>query len=104
MKGQRAQLSPLPLRLNSVRYLHSTPRYPDDSKVTEKSKDLYENIWTLPNALTVSRLIACPFLGYFIVHNQMGYAVALLAYAGVTDLVSPLRYVIYSHLGDACSP
>lgn len=37
--------------------------------------------------LTFSRLIAAPFVGYFLVHNHHAAALALFAYAGITDLV-----------------
>ncbi|KAJ7917547.1 hypothetical protein B0H13DRAFT_1994972, partial [Mycena leptocephala] len=40
---------------------------------------LKENIYTLPNLLTVSRIIACP--------GQFHLATSLLVYAGLTDLV-----------------
>lgn len=46
-----------------------------------------ENIYTIPNALTMSRIIACPFLGWAIVESNFTVATALLAYAGLTDLV-----------------
>ena len=53
-----------------------------DSKI-----ELHENIYTIPNALTVSRIIACPFLGYFIVKGDFVNATWLLAYAGISDWV-----------------
>lgn len=49
--------------------------------------DLYENIYTLPNLLTLSRIVACPALGYFIVQGDFVWATSLLVYAGVSDLV-----------------
>lgn len=49
--------------------------------------ELHENIYTIPNALTVSRIIACPFLGYFIVKGDFVNATWLLAYAGISDWV-----------------
>ena len=48
---------------------------------------VHENIYTLPNILTFSRLIAAPIVGYLIVHDLYIPALALFAYAGVTDLV-----------------
>ena len=48
---------------------------------------LRENIYTLPNLLTASRILACPVLGYFIVQDNFVAATVLLAYAGLTDLV-----------------
>ena len=46
-----------------------------------------ENIYNLPNFLTVTRLIAAPVTAYLLVHDQYSWALALFAYAGVTDLV-----------------
>lgn len=47
-----------------------------------------ENIYTLPNALTVSRILASPVLGYAIIQGDFVLATSLLAYAGITDWVS----------------
>ncbi|KAK2070148.1 hypothetical protein P8C59_004671 [Phyllachora maydis] len=46
-----------------------------------------ENIYTLPNLLTFSRLLAAPFIGACILHDQHAWALALFAYAGATDLL-----------------
>ncbi|KAK5104833.1 hypothetical protein LTR62_003149 [Meristemomyces frigidus] len=46
-----------------------------------------ENIYNLPNLLTVSRLVAAPVTAYLVVHDQHAWALALFAYAGITDLV-----------------
>ena len=48
---------------------------------------LHENIYTLPNLLTFSRLIAAPAVGYLILHDAHAWAAGLFFYAGVTDLV-----------------
>lgn len=48
---------------------------------------LREDIYTLPNILTFSRLAAAPFIGYFVLHDSHAWAAGLLAYAGVTDLL-----------------
>ena len=48
---------------------------------------LHENIYTLPNFLTFTRLLAAPAVGYLLVHDQHIPALALFVYAGVTDLV-----------------
>ncbi|KAH6624965.1 hypothetical protein B0J18DRAFT_367263 [Chaetomium sp. MPI-SDFR-AT-0129] len=45
----------------------------------------HENIYTLPNILTASRLLAAPFIGYCILHDYHAAALGLFAYAGVTD-------------------
>jgi len=46
-----------------------------------------ENIYTIPNFLTVSRILACPVLGWSIVQGDFGLATGILAYASITDLV-----------------
>jgi cardiolipin synthase (CMP-forming) len=48
---------------------------------------LHENIYTLPNFLTVSRLIASPVIGYCIYNDQHYWALGLFAWAGVSDLL-----------------
>ena len=47
----------------------------------------HENIYTLPNILTFSRLIAAPVVGYLIIHDLHIPALGLFIYAGITDLV-----------------
>ncbi|CAG7929584.1 unnamed protein product [Penicillium olsonii] len=47
----------------------------------------HENIYTVPNILTFSRLLAAPAVGYLLVNNYHTAALSLFAYAGITDLV-----------------
>ncbi|MCJ1368015.1 hypothetical protein MMC16_007153 [Acarospora aff. strigata] len=47
----------------------------------------HENIYTVPNILTFSRLVAAPVIGYLVLHDQHAWAVGLFAYASITDLV-----------------
>lgn len=47
----------------------------------------HENIYTLPNILTFSRLLCAPVVGYLISHDLYVPALGLFVYAGVTDLV-----------------
>jgi hypothetical protein len=47
----------------------------------------HENIYTIPNILTFSRLVAAPIVGYLVLHDHHAWAVGLFAYAGITDLV-----------------
>ncbi len=47
----------------------------------------HENIYTIPNLLTLSRLLAAPVVGYCILHDHHAWALGLFAYAGVTDLL-----------------
>ncbi|KAL3425770.1 phosphatidyl synthase [Phlyctema vagabunda] len=75
---------------------YSTSQPPDkDSRSISKRPLLkaltkltpHENIYTIPNILTASRLIAAPIVGYLVLHDQHAWAVGLFAYAGITDLV-----------------
>jgi hypothetical protein len=50
-----------------------------------------ENIYTFPNLLTVSRIAACPALGWSILSDHYSAATCLLLYAGITDWVSVRR-------------
>ncbi|KAH7087851.1 cardiolipin synthetase [Paraphoma chrysanthemicola] len=47
----------------------------------------HENIYNLPNFLTLTRLIATPIVGYLIIHNHHLYAFSLFTYAAVSDLL-----------------
>lgn len=46
-----------------------------------------ENIYTIPNILTASRIVLSPFIGYCILHDYYSWALGLFAYAGITDLL-----------------
>jgi hypothetical protein len=48
---------------------------------------LRENIYTIPNLLTLSRIAACPIIGYAILHDQFWLSTSLLAYASFSDWV-----------------
>ena len=54
----------------------------------ENKKDQTENILTVPNVLTVGRMIMCPFLGYLVINNDYSTAFGLFVVAGITDLVT----------------
>ncbi|KAF5004356.1 hypothetical protein FDECE_9130 [Fusarium decemcellulare] len=56
-------------------------------KSPSRSAVLHEDIYTLPNILTFTRLVAAPAIGYLVLHDQHAWAVGLFAYAGVTDLL-----------------
>jgi hypothetical protein len=63
----------------------STPATEEGSPVQTR-----ENIYTIPNALTVSRILACPVIGYAILHDQYYLSTSLLAYAAISDAVSTM--------------
>lgn len=70
----------------------NSPSASSSSPPLPKSPVIRENIYTLPNLLTVSRIISCPFLGYFIVKGNFVAATGLLFYAGISDLVRESIY------------
>ncbi|RZF34295.1 hypothetical protein LSTR_LSTR015125, partial [Laodelphax striatellus] len=57
------------------------------SKMKEKMEEIIEreNIWTIPNMLTVLRIAMSPFLGYLICQNNYELALGLVIFAGFTD-------------------
>ncbi|KAG9058011.1 hypothetical protein FS842_002347 [Serendipita sp. 407] len=72
------------------------------SKLTRR-----ENIYTLPNLLTTSRILACPILGWSIVQGDFSLATGLLAYAGISDLLDGFiarRYKSGTVLGSILDP
>lgn len=75
------------------------------SKIPLKSS--HENIYTVPNILTFSRLLAAPAVGYLLVHNYHAAALSLFAYAGITDLVDgwiARRYQLQTVVGTIIDP
>ncbi|GAO48688.1 hypothetical protein G7K_2858-t1 [Saitoella complicata NRRL Y-17804] len=46
-----------------------------------------ENIYTIPNILTFTRLVAAPAVGWLVLNDYPRAAFGLFAYAGITDLV-----------------
>ena len=66
-----------------------------------------ENIYTIPNLLTFSRLLAAPAVGYLLVHHHHAAALSLFAYAGITDLVDGYiarRYNLQTVVGTIIDP
>lgn len=67
----------------------------------------HENIYTVPNLLTFSRLVAAPFIGYAIVHDAHAWALGLFAYAGVSDLLDgwiARRWQLQTVVGSVVDP
>lgn len=48
----------------------------------------YENPWTIPNMLSMTRIGLAPVLGYLIIEEDFNIALGVFALAGLTDLVS----------------
>ncbi|XP_073409976.1 cardiolipin synthase (CMP-forming) [Dendrobates tinctorius] len=49
--------------------------------------DLYENPWTIPNLLSMTRIGLSPVLGYLIVAENFNFALGIFVLAGITDLL-----------------
>uniref|UniRef100_G3PDH3 cardiolipin synthase (CMP-forming) n=1 Tax=Gasterosteus aculeatus aculeatus TaxID=481459 RepID=G3PDH3_GASAC len=47
----------------------------------------YENPWTIPNFLCVSRIVLAPFLGHLVIQQHFHLSLALFTLAGATDLL-----------------
>ncbi|KAL6818958.1 CDP-alcohol phosphatidyltransferase domain-containing protein [Trichoderma sp. SZMC 28013] len=87
---RRRDISPVPLASFLARRLSQHTGKEADKNVAEKpstSPVIHEDIYTIPNFLTVTRIVASPVIGYLILQDAHTWAVGLLAYAGVTDLV-----------------
>ncbi|EKJ71211.1 hypothetical protein NXS19_003248 [Fusarium pseudograminearum] len=63
------------------------PPTPQDVTPSQPAEVLHEDIYTVPNILTFTRLAAAPVIGYLVLHDQHAWAVGLFAYAGITDLL-----------------
>ncbi|XP_039282673.1 probable cardiolipin synthase (CMP-forming) isoform X1 [Nilaparvata lugens] len=59
------------------------------SKMKEKMEEIIEreNIWTIPNMLTVLRIAMSPYLGYLICQTNYELALGLVIFAGFTDFL-----------------
>src|SRR5271170_3658751 len=67
----------------------------------------HENIYTIPNILTFSRLLATPIIAYLILHDFPYLATGLLFYAGLTDVIDgwiARRYNLQSVVGTVIDP
>lgn len=78
-------------------------------KVRERISSLTprENIYTVPNILTFSRLLATPVIGYLVLHDNHVWAAALFAYAGISDLVDgwiARKYKLQTVVGSVIDP
>ena len=69
--------------------------------------DKHENIYTIPNILTFSRILSTPIIAYLILHDKPYLATALLLYAGLTDLIDgwiARKYNLKSVVGTVIDP
>ncbi|KAF7515850.1 hypothetical protein G7054_g14393 [Neopestalotiopsis clavispora] len=67
----------------------------------------HENIYTIPNLLTFSRIALAPFIGYAILHDAHSWALGLFVYAGVSDLLDgwiARRWKLQTVVGSVVDP
>ncbi|KAJ1983321.1 hypothetical protein H4R34_001344 [Dimargaris verticillata] len=66
-----------------------------------------ENIYTIPNVLTIARLAASPYIGYLIVQHQYEWALVSCVVVGLTDVLDGYiarRYNMASVAGSILDP
>ncbi|XP_076100307.1 cardiolipin synthase (CMP-forming)-like [Mytilus galloprovincialis] len=63
-----------------------TPNTPDKDSLKD-IKDIKEQIINIPNVLTMSRIVATPFLGYLVVQEAYTPAFCVFVVAGMTDVL-----------------
>ncbi len=73
--------------------VHTSYRF-QRTQSSQPGPSLRENIYTFPNLLTVSRIAACPALGWSILSDNYSAATCLLLYAGFTDWVSVQNFFL----------
>lgn len=79
-------------------------------RLAQPIKDLipeHENIYTIPNILTFTRLITAPIIGYLIVQQQIWLSLALFTYSCITDFLDGFiarRYKMHSVVGSIIDP
>jgi len=101
---------------SSRSFQQQTPRTDHDREPGEKTNPSInegphavraEKVWTIPNVLTISRILSCPALGYAVLIDDFYVATGLLVYAGLTDVVDGYlarRYNMGSVLGSILDP
>lgn len=94
------------LQFNKPNQTQSTG--PEKQKNTIDSNPSQNLIFTVPNVLTMSRIVSVPFINYFVVVGKHDYACALFLVSGITDFLD--GYVARnfpnqkSHLGSILDP
>lgn len=72
-----------------------------------KKPEIHENLYTIPNILTFTRLLSTPIIAYLILNEKPYLATSLLLYAGLTDLVDgwiARKYNLKSVVGTIIDP
>ncbi|KAG2125317.1 hypothetical protein DEU56DRAFT_983337 [Suillus clintonianus] len=107
LKARRVNVFTAITRTLSTSCVRYSDRKADDTKGSAAVSPLRENIYTIPNLLTVSRILSCPVLGWSILHDDFFLATGLLVYAGLSDLADGYlarRFSMHSVLGTILDP
>lgn len=87
LRNQRPSQESVCLRTSLLPLKPTDKPSPLKKTTVQKDPTIHEDIYTIPNALTLTRLIAAPICGYLVLHDYHTWAAGLFAYAGITDLV-----------------
>ena len=71
------------------------------------SKRELQRVWTIPNALSISRIVVAPLVGHAVLTDRPGLAVSLLVLCGISDVADGYiarRYHQKSALGSIIDP
>ncbi|KAK6203642.1 CDP-alcohol phosphatidyltransferase-domain-containing protein [Scheffersomyces amazonensis] len=85
--------------------LNSTPK--ESILEIVKKENSSSSLWTIPNILTYTRIIATPFIGYFIVKGDSDSAIMLFTYSCITDFIDGYiarRFNMKSVVGSIIDP
>ncbi|CCD22442.1 cardiolipin synthase NDAI_0A02850 [Naumovozyma dairenensis CBS 421] len=58
-----------------------------DGNLIHKEKQLSTKMFTIPNIITMTRIACTPFIGYFIVANNLTTAILFFSYSCITDFL-----------------
>ncbi|RKP09453.1 CDP-alcohol phosphatidyltransferase-domain-containing protein [Thamnocephalis sphaerospora] len=94
----------------SRRYLstpHKTEPLDGETKSPARRFSIRKEITTLPNLLTMSRLVVTPYLGYLVASGEYKLGLAAFAYCSVTDWLDGFiarRWKMESFVGSLLDP
>jgi cardiolipin synthase len=80
---------------------------PDDDEAGRPDGVLVDRVWTIPNALSIARLVLVPVFAWLLVGRHDGWVFAVLAISGVSDYLDGAlarRWGQVSRLGQLLDP
>ena len=93
-------------RIFAVRFLSTPPKPPPSTSVKHSRHDL-QRLWTIPNVLSMSRIVSAPIIGWAVCSHRPVTALVLLAASGATDAMDgwiARKYGQTSILGSVLDP